>query len=79
MPQLLYAVAEEVDGKRGYDELAERVRSAIVELARGAGFWEHYSPTTGEGHGGGEFAWTAALVLDLLRDDGDDTRREALA
>jgi len=50
----------------GYHDLAERVRSAVLELARKAGFWEHYSPTTGRGHGGEEFSWTAGLVLDLV-------------
>ena len=50
----------------GYHDLAERVRSAVLELAREGGFWEHYSPTTGRGHGGEEFSWTAGLVLDLV-------------
>jgi glycogen debranching enzyme len=56
----------------GYRELAIQVRDAMLGLSRRGGFWEHYSPTTGEGHGGDEFAWTAALVLDLLREEGDD-------
>lgn len=50
----------------GYPALAAEVRSAIVELARSAGFWEHYNPETGRGQGGEQFAWTAALVLDLV-------------
>ncbi len=50
----------------GFAELAARVRSALLELSRGDGFWEHYSPATGRGHGGEQFSWTAALVLDLL-------------
>jgi len=56
----------------GYAELADRVRTAVVELARDGGFWEHYDPETGRGHGGDQFAWTAALVLDLLPDGGDE-------
>jgi glycogen debranching enzyme len=52
----------------GYRDLAEQVRRAVVELGRREGFWEHYDPLTGRGHGGEQFAWTAALVLDLLRD-----------
>jgi hypothetical protein len=51
----------------GEEELAARVRTAMLVLSRRGGFWEHYSPTTGKGHGGRDFAWTAALVLDLLR------------
>jgi glycogen debranching enzyme len=52
----------------GYRDRAEQVRRAVVELGRREGFWEHYDPLTGRGHGGEQFAWTAALVLDLLRD-----------
>ena len=54
----------------GYPLLAADVRRAIIELARSAGFREHYSPVTGRGQGGEEFAWTAALVLDLLNENG---------
>jgi glycogen debranching enzyme len=54
----------------GYPTLAAEVRRAIVELARSAGFYEHYSPETGRGQGGEQFAWTAALVLDLLQQNG---------
>lgn len=50
----------------GFDETAEQVRATVVSLARDAGFWEHYDPLTRRGHGGDEFAWTAALVLDLV-------------
>jgi hypothetical protein len=56
----------------GYRDLAAQVRSAVIGLSRRGGFWEHYSPTTGEGHGGEQFAWTAALVLDLLREEGEE-------
>jgi Trehalase len=52
----------------GHAELAAQVRLGLIELSRRNGFWEHYSPTTGRGHGGEQFAWTAALVLDLLGD-----------
>ena len=53
-----------------YPSLATEVRSALVELARSSGFYEHYSPVTGRGQGGEQFAWTAALVLDLLQANG---------
>jgi hypothetical protein len=42
----------------------------VIELGRSEGFWEHYNPLTRRGHGGEQFAWTAALVLDLLQDGG---------
>ncbi len=52
----------------GYSDEAEQLRQGVIELGRRAGFWEHYNPLTGRGHGGEQFAWTAALVLDLLQD-----------
>ena len=52
----------------GYLDLARRVRAVLVELPRRSGFWEHYSPVNGRGHGGEEFSWTAALMLDALFD-----------
>lgn len=52
----------------GYLDLARRVRAALVELPRRSGFWEHYSPENGRGHGGERFSWTAALMLDALFD-----------
>jgi glycogen debranching enzyme len=48
---------------------ATSVRRALLELARTGGFWEHYDPTTGRGNGGHQFAWTAALVLDVLLEE----------
>jgi mannosylglycerate hydrolase len=58
----------------GYRDHAEQVRQAVLELSRSAGFWEHYDPLTGRGHGGEQFAWTAALVLDLLETEGTGAR-----
>jgi len=55
----------------GYADLARQVRRAMLALADRGGFWEHYSPETGRGHGGAEFAWTAGLALDLLRSESD--------
>jgi glycogen debranching enzyme len=48
---------------------AHVLRKTVIELARRGGFSEHYNPLTGRGHGGTEFAWSAALVLDLLHED----------
>jgi glycogen debranching enzyme len=50
----------------GFAAPAAELRAGMLELARRHGFWEHYNPLTGNGHGGDQFAWTAALVLDLL-------------
>lgn len=53
----------------GYATLAAEVRAALVHLSRRNGFWEHYNPVTGRGHGGDQFAWTAGLILDVLHHD----------
>ncbi|NDL57687.1 glycoside hydrolase [Phytoactinopolyspora sp. XMNu-373] len=50
----------------GRHDAAASLRTTMIELARKAGFSEHYHPSTGHGHGGAEFSWSAALVLDLL-------------
>ncbi|MFW6091286.1 MAG: amylo-alpha-1,6-glucosidase [Actinomycetota bacterium] len=50
----------------GFTGAAAQLRTTMIELARRGGFSEHYHPGTGRGHGGTEFAWSAALVLDLL-------------
>ncbi len=50
----------------GLPPLAAGVRRAMIDLAGRSGFWEHYSPVTGAGHGGENFAWTAGLMLDIL-------------
>jgi glycogen debranching enzyme len=56
----------------GYLDLARRVRATLVELPRRSGFWEHYSPENGRGHGGEQFSWTAALMLDALVDQSSN-------
>jgi hypothetical protein len=54
----------------GYGERAERLRRTITDLCRGEGFHEYFHPTSGEGLGSILFSWTAALLLDVLLDDG---------
>jgi hypothetical protein len=50
----------------GFVGEATEIRTALLELARREGFWEHYNALTGEGGGTERLSWTAALVLDLL-------------
>jgi hypothetical protein len=54
---------------RYYDE-AERIKQGIFELAANHGFREYYDPFTGRGLGGKSFSWTAALVIDMIKDRG---------
>ena len=53
--------------KYGYRDIAEQIRQGIIELAANHGFREYYDPFTGEGLGGKSFSWTAALVIDLIK------------
>lgn len=53
----------------GFDAYAERIRQAIVALPRDHGFYEYFNPETGQGHGTGQFSWTAALLLDVLAEN----------
>ena len=53
--------------KYGYRDIAEQIRQGILELAANHGFREYYDPFTGEGLGGKSFSWTAALVVDLIK------------
>jgi hypothetical protein len=55
----------------GFIDRAEQIRTTVVGLAENGGFWEYYDPFTGDGHGGEQFAWTAALVLDLAAASSD--------
>lgn len=56
----------------GFGDLARTLRRSLIALPRRSGFFEHYHPHTGEGHGAERFAWTAALVLDLLFEEAED-------
>jgi glycogen debranching enzyme len=50
----------------GYELQAAQLRAGMLELAHREGLREHYNPLTARGQGGEQFAWTAALILDLL-------------
>jgi glycogen debranching enzyme len=51
----------------GYTERAEQIRQGVFKLVQNQGFREYYDPTTGQGLGGKNFSWTAALVIDMIR------------
>lgn len=54
----------------GFSDLAAQVRQGILGLVRRSGFREHYDPLTGKGGGADDFAWSAALTIELVRDGG---------
>lgn len=49
--------------EQGYGEWAERIHQDSAELIEKSGFYQSFSPETGEGSGGGDFSWTAAMWL----------------
>ena len=51
----------------GLDADAGALEAATLALVAGAGMREYFDPWTGEGRGSGEFSWTAAVVVDLVR------------
>ncbi|MGC4806229.1 MGH1-like glycoside hydrolase domain-containing protein [Micromonospora sp. DT233] len=53
----------------GRPDLAAGLRESMVGLVATAGCHEYFHPDTGAGLGSPAFAWTAALLLDVLADD----------
>lgn len=52
----------------GHAARAQALRAATRALIERAGFCEYFDPHTGEGLGGGEFTWTAAVWLAWARE-----------
>ena len=55
---------------RGLEEhenisMAQRVREGTRKLITQSGFFEYFDPLTGEGCGGDDFTWTAAVQLAI--------------
>lgn len=49
--------------EQGHEDWAEAIREDSARLIEQAGFYESFSPETGEGSGGDDFSWTAAMWL----------------
>ena len=50
-------------GEQNELTLANRIRNDTLKLTENAGFYEYFDPGTGEGLGGNDFTWTAAIQL----------------
>ena len=57
-----YMVAQGL-AEQGHADWAERIREDSERLIEKSGFYESFSPETGEGSGGPDFSWTAAMWL----------------
>jgi hypothetical protein len=53
----------------GIADLAAELRASLLGLVRRSGFREYFHPFGGQGYGASGFAWTAALVIDVLHRD----------
>ncbi len=53
----------------GESELASRISSDTRHLVEAHGMAEYFDPLDGTGLGGMDFSWTAAIYLDLCRDE----------
>jgi hypothetical protein len=58
-----------IDGLSRYGFLAEArdLREKTLELVRKSSFYEYFDPLKGRPAGAANFSWTAALVIDLLK------------
>jgi mannosylglycerate hydrolase MGH1-like protein len=55
--------------QHGVHDLAAELRADMLSLVRRSGFREYFHPFGGEGFGASSFAWSAALVIDVLHRD----------
>lgn len=54
--------------RAGEKETADRIVASSLDLILESGFAEYYDPIDGEPCGGSRFTWTAAMVLEFLRE-----------
>ncbi len=59
-----------IDGLKvaGQLDMAKRIETDSLKLIGESGFAEYYDPKSGEGCGGESFTWTAAMMLEFLKD-----------
>lgn len=50
----------------GYHQRARHLAQEVFRLVSDQGFYEFFSPLTGQGLGAKNFSWTAAVTLDML-------------
>jgi hypothetical protein len=50
----------------GYEKKGEQFRNSVIYLPLRFGLYEYFDPNDGKGLGADNFAWTAALAIDML-------------
>ena len=51
----------------GFQDYAKKLQLSTIDLVANNGFHEYYDPITGQAIGIDNFSWTAALIIDLLK------------
>jgi glycogen debranching enzyme len=52
----------------GYQAEAAVLKERTLKMVARNGFYEYFNPLNGKGAGAPNFSWTAALIIDLLKD-----------
>ncbi len=60
-----YMIADGL-AQAGQHSVADRIMADCMRLIAESGFAEYYDPITAEPCGGGQFTWTAAMVIEIL-------------
>lgn len=60
-----------IDGLKryGFKDEAERIRKRTIDMVERSDFFEYFSPTDGYGAGVAPFSWSAALIIDMLKQE----------
>jgi hypothetical protein len=58
-----------IDGLKryGFNDHAAALRDSTLEMVEKSGFYEYFDPLSGAPAGAANFSWTAALIIDLLK------------
>ncbi len=51
----------------GFDDHAAALADATIDMVKASGFYEYFSPLEPKPSGAQNFSWTAALIIDLLK------------
>lgn len=53
-------------GNRDAVRIAAYLKERSIEMIEKAGFYEYFNPMSGSPHGGHQFSWSAALIIDWI-------------
>ena len=65
-----YMIYEGLENENEF-KLAEKIKNDTINLVENNGMAEYFDPQSGDGLGGKDFSWTAAVHLELLKEKID--------